>query len=362
MEWISLAPAYKIKPATPATPAPAPATPTSPVKTAAHKLPAASAAPPSPAKPPQPTSVNPFAAANAAAAVEDKRIAEEKQAAADRLTQATTARLSALSLSKDSPAASTRADSPTSTVFAGAAQKVGPVGSIGNPYGALREDELRAESPPSSPRACTPASPVVRQLAKASASQHDGFNSSPARKYALNKALEDNPDPMAALKLFQPLIQLLSTLPARPPPLRYIVSALLRASHPSIYDAYGWKSFVARAEDEGIVDLGDGPARTGKGRKEWISLRDRYRESKHEMIVVESTDGGKVPPYADKTAELFDPLIKALSKLPPARCVVASALFGRSLRVPNELMPLSPPVAPLFPARPTRPRQRTSRR
>lgn len=322
MEWISLAPAYKTKPAPTVA---ASASPASPVKMAATKLLTATPLQ-SPVKPPQPNQVNPFAAAEEKRLANEKKAAEEKQAAADRLTQATTARLSAMSLSKDVPAPPTQSDSPVIAVSAApGASKVG----LGNPYGALQEDEMRAESPPSSPRVGGSASPAVRQLAKAGTSEHDGINSSPARKYALNKALEENPDPMAAIKLFQPLIQLLSTLPAKPAPLRYIVSALLRASHPKIYEAYGWKSYAARAEDEGIVDLGDAPARTGKGRKEWISLRDRYRESKHEMIVVESADSGKVPPYAEKTAELFEPLIKALSKLPPARCA------GWALRAPR---------------------------
>lgn len=339
MEWISLTPTYKAAvPAVRAAPAPVP---TSPVKQAAVKLPAA--VQPSPAKQrqqQQQAAASLLAAAQSASAAaaeerrlaaEEKKAAEEKRAADDKkalekATQAAAARLASMSLSKELSAASTpRSESPANARNVPAAALAAAPANNGNngrsnAYGALEEETLRAESPPSSPTTGLPSSPALRQL---SGSAHDAFANSPARKFALNKVLENNPDPMAAIKLFQPLIQLLSTLPARPPPLRYIASALLRASHPKIYEAYGWKSYAARAEDEGIVDLSDAPARVGKGRKETISLRDRFRESKHEMIVVESAADGKVPPFADKTAELFAPLINALSKLPPARCAPA---------------------------------------
>lgn len=132
------------------------------------------------------------------------------------------------------------------------------------------------------------------------------------RKHVLPKLLSMNNSPETvqsfANQTYTPLIELLSSMPAQPAPLRYIVSTLLFLEHPEIQSQFGWKSYVSTAQDLGIVSLGGG-LRSHEGGPETITLlKPRVSPSPP----ASSTS----PPFATHTAELFAPLIDVVSSLP----------------------------------------------
>lgn len=307
MEWIGLTESYRTR-----------------------TTPTAAATPKRPSSPVKPTSVRPSSVAVASA--EDRKLT-----ISDKVATSTTVKAASAMIAPDRPSA--------------AASKNGRT----NSYGLLDEEAMQDDSPPSSPISSAPSSlppiaarpqtlsiskPYVPPPSAVSSASNSELNNTPARKYALNKLLDDNPDPATVLKLFQPLISLLNTLPAKPAPLRFIVSNLLRASHPEIYELYGWKSYATRAEDHGFVDIGTRANRSGEGLSEVIGLRDRFRETKERMIVIPGEDI-KPPPYDPKTASLFAPLIQALNKLPPARCVLLPFLVQAACETKRLMWPLS---------------------
>lgn len=131
------------------------------------------------------------------------------------------------------------------------------------------------------------------------------------RKHLVNALLSS--ESVEPTTLYHPLVDILKTLPHDPPPLRYIVSALLFAKHPMIRESYGWKSYVSPAAQFGVVELGGGPS-SHEGGAEWVRLTNK--EHPPVPADIAGRDPG-CPSYAAHTAELFAPMIECLNSLPP---------------------------------------------
>jgi hypothetical protein len=196
------------------------------------------------------------------------------------------------------------------TKAVGAAEGGGVTGSTTpKPLAAVARTPSKLATSTIAVGASTPA-------AASSAISAANIPSTTPRKRVLSTLLQTQATSPEAISSFTsetytPLIALLSSLPASPSPLRYIVSSLLFLEHSEIRDQFGWKSYVSTASDLGLITLGGG-IRSKEGGPETITLL-APRVPADKLPPLPTT----FPAFAHHIAELFQPTIDYLNKLAP---------------------------------------------